>query len=334
MMYTVATHLVEVKTQQTFASFLEDHLFRPLGMNSSSLQPSAAIGKGYGDRMANGHIWDEKSASYKHITHQECPEGQGAGSVITSSNDFAKLMSALLNRTGSPISNRVYQGTVRMRSFRNPNPAKVKAYTSPSFYAAGVEVYYYRGHAVIGHDGNITGFGSRFFMLPDFNFGAVILGNSSGAASVAGIIARELTDKVLQVPEAERPPRTIGSGREKASKDQKSDPGGQSTSQESSWPLHAYLGKYWHPGYHYMTVEVKDGKLFIDANDRSLGFTLTLYHNRDGTKYKADLFDSLESGVVDSIDAEFILEGGVAVKLGLDLEPSLKYLVWFSRIRS
>lgn len=42
MMYTVATHLVEVVSKQPFSEFLEQRFFEPLSMNSSSLQPARA----------------------------------------------------------------------------------------------------------------------------------------------------------------------------------------------------------------------------------------------------------------------------------------------------
>lgn len=104
------------------------------------------------------------------------------------------------------------------------------------------------------------------------------------------------------------------------------------SSQPQVIPLNAYIGIYWHSGYHTMTVKIKDSKLFIDATDRSLGFTLTFDHIRDQTMYTAHLSDMWEGGD-DPVEAQFVLKDGRAVKLGLRLEFALKELVWFERVR-
>ncbi|KEF61262.1 uncharacterized protein A1O9_02827 [Exophiala aquamarina CBS 119918] len=366
MMYTVATYLVEVKSTQSFGQFLQHRIFQPLGMQSTSLQPGSARSKVLGDRIASGYYWQKAESTYYEVQSSDCEEGQGAGSIISSVGDFIKWIKALLNRE-NPISERLYQGLVRGRSLKNPNARRLKPYSSPAIYAAGLEVHYYRGCMVVGHDGNIAGFASRFLFLPDFKFGAVIFANSSNAGPVTSILAREFMDHILQVPEIERPrhkfkttantpttakPLVVASdfyhspnhqgtethkntaknqsqARKKNKVQQKSDhPGGVVQTQKT--PLEAYTGVYSHPGYHALVVQIKDGNIFIDATDRSMGFTLTFEHVSDQTKYIAHLSDLVEGGD-DPIKAEFILEGAQAVKMGLNLEPALMELIWFEK---
>ncbi|XXH06108.1 hypothetical protein Hte_012553 [Hypoxylon texense] len=209
MMYSAASHLVEVKTQQSFSDFLEERFFGPLHMRSTSLQPSRAREKGLGDRIAKGYCYNKEKSAYTGFDNPECPEGQGAGSIITSANDFILWVKALMRHEG-PISGEVYQGLVRQRTITNPTGRRLKPLTSPVVYAAGLEVYYYRGHMVVGHDGAISGFQSHFFFLPRAKFGAFVAGNSSDAGTVAGILGRQLIDAALGVgPEVERPPRNV-----------------------------------------------------------------------------------------------------------------------------
>ncbi|KAI1374321.1 beta-lactamase family protein [Hypoxylon crocopeplum] len=368
IMYTVATHLVEVKTGQSFSDFLEQRFFQPLGMDSTSLQPTTARAKGLGNRIATGYLWDKKSSTYHGFPGPDCPEGQGAGSIITSVNDYIKWIKALMHHEG-PISEKVYQGLIRMRSFVNPSGKWLKPFTSPIFYTAGMEIYYYRGHAVVGHNGVITGFGSRFFFMPVFKFGAVIMGNSDTAVSVANALTRQLIDAVLKVPKQEqssqakpgRMPRTfkkdltvrpkiqaLDQGENTKKDSEKNNPrdrpksegsrsqetrrGKKSSPQEAPRPqvtsLSMYTGRYRNPGYHSLTVQVKSDKLFVDATDRSTGFTLTFEHVSDQTKYIAHLCDELEEGD-EPIRAEFVFENGRAVSMGLELEEVLKELIWF-----
>ncbi|KAI3323722.1 beta-lactamase/transpeptidase-like protein [Xylariaceae sp. AK1471] len=385
MMYTVATHLVEVKTQQSFSDFLEERIFRPLSMESTSLQPARARARKHGHHIATGYSWDKNSSVYREIQSPDCPEAQGAGSIITSADDFIRWVKCLLRRE-KPIDEKVYQGLVRMRSFVNPSGRRLRRFTSPVVYAAGLEIYYYRGYTVVGHDGAIPGFGSRFLFLPDSKFGVVVMGNSDGVGTVSNAICRQLIDAVLQVPEPEPQPQSKLKKNKKASgatqgniplRQKPGSPklakstaeGGKGGKKEENnhqskhiqrpasqvaprrptqpsikkaqaektpppqeIPLTAYVGRYWHPGYHSMNLQIQDEKLFIDAIDRSMGFTLSFEHVRGQTKYTAyqcDMFDGDE----DPIQAEFVLEDGHATKMGLDLEPVLKELIWFDIVR-
>jgi hypothetical protein len=324
-------------------------------MTSTNLQPANARAKGLGDRMATGYIHDN-SNGYRECPSADCPEGQGAGSLITSANDFIKFVKGLVNREG-PISNKIYQGLVKLRSFPSHHPARLKPFTSPPFYAAGMDVYYYRGHMVVGHNGVIPGFGSRFAFIPDIRFGVVVMGNSEESGPVASILIRELIDEALGVPEAERSGAMRGNNktaesskksqkketRKKKPKDngssqkQKLDEGKNGKQQDHDpknpqiKPLGDYTGRYWNPGYRGMKVEVKDNHLFVDASDRAMGFTLIFNHIFDQRKYIAHLIDTVEGGI-DPIEAEFVFKDNQVVRMGLRLEQSLKELIWFQRV--
>ncbi|KAH7175380.1 beta-lactamase/transpeptidase-like protein [Dactylonectria macrodidyma] len=353
MMYTVATHLVEVKAKENFSDFLEKHFFEPLDMKSTSLQPGNARAKGLGYRIATGYHWYKDKSTYQAFQSPDCPESQGAGSIITSVNDFVKWIQALMSRK-SPINEKIYQGLVQTRSFVNPNSRHLKPYYSPAVYCAGLELYYYRGHMVVGHNGMIDGFGSRFFFVPGFKFGAVIVGNSTGAGPIGTIVVRDLIDELLQIPEPDRPRRQRSKTLKSTVKGNPSHPKqqfkrqGEKSSkvkenrsqarnvpvgnmQPQTTPLGLYVGKYSHPGYHDVIVQIRDNRLFIDAMDRSLGFTLAFDHNCEQTEYTAHLGDFLEDQV-DSFQARFMFEDGKAMKLGLDLEPILKEMIWFRRV--
>ncbi|KAM5354614.1 hypothetical protein ACJ41O_001261 [Fusarium nematophilum] len=367
MMYTVATHLVEARTQQSFGTFLEEGIFHPLGMTSSTLQPERAQQRGWADRMATGYTWIKEESAYSGFPAVDCPEGQGAGSIMSTANDFIKWVKALMNHE-APITDRIYEHLLKKRSDRS-NARRTKHYKAPAYYAGGLEVYHYRDHMVVWHDGNVPGFCSRFIFLPAVKFGVVILGNSGRAAGVASILIRELMDGCLDTVKGSPSMNQAGQQDDEKKRNSKGRKGkkgsapdggpgndlkgakGQSPrvigwaeakrvhqelfthlqdAQPQELPLHTYTGTYWHPGYHEMTVQVKDGRLFIDANDRSSGFTLTFEHKSDQRHYVAHLSDFFEGGD-DHVSAEFVLDGDRAVKMGLDLEPAVKDLIWFER---
>jgi hypothetical protein len=359
-MYTVATYLVETMTKQRFSDFVQERLFNPLSMESTSIQPSQARERGFGDRIATGYKWDKREQTYHGFENPNCPEGEGAGSVVTSVNDFIKWIRVLINQE-RPINSKVYQGLTRLRTFINPNLTQTKPYMSPAIYAAGVGIHFNRGYAVIGHNGGIAGFGSRFFFIPEIKFGAIMFGNSEGSHEVASIMGQILIDEVLQVPHDERRQRNTfkkGAGviktdvpsrpkthyqtqPSKLPKNNKKNHEGSQKKNDacdptvndsalSKIPLHPYLGSYWNAGYHSLVVEAKAGQLYVDATDRSFGFTLIFDHESDQTKFTAHMSDWLEGGD-EKVKAEFIYEKGQVVKMGLDLEPELKQLIWFEK---
>lgn len=341
IMFTVATYLVEKKSGLSFSDYLQQKFFRPLGMHSTNLQPEGARAKGLGERIAMGHNWDKNSEEYQQFQTPDCPEAQGAGSIITSVNDYIKWVKAMMNHE-DPITKEIYNGLIRARTFQNPSAENLDPFTSPPVFGAGWEVFFYRGYMVVNHDGAVSGFGTYHFFLPDFKFGGAIFGNSGQGADVATILARELIDEVLKVPAAERPDwnkiesecgpddGSSSSNSEDEELRQKLCPG-ITESEPQKMPLSAYTGEYWNPGYRGVTVQVENNKLFVDATDRSMGFTLTFDHVCEQTKYIAHLSDVLDGGD-EPFRAEFRFENDKPVRMGLHIEPELEELIWFDRV--
>lgn len=340
MMFTVASYLVEKVTEVSFAKFLEENFFEPLAMNTTTLQPERARAKGLGHRIATGYSWDRENQKYIEVPVVDCPEGQGAGSIMTSANDYIKWVKAFMNHQ-HPITKNIYDGLIQPRIIQDPDLNNAAPKSSPTMIAAGWEVFYYRGHMLVIHDGSISGFSSTHFFLPEFKFGAVILSNSDTGHAV-DILARELMDEVLGVPQtlghwashytAYHDDRNFTENQEKHRQQLICDAlkcPGFNEPQPQKMPLAAYVGEYWNPGYHGMTVQIKDGKLFIDATDRSMDFTLTFEHVCDQTKFIVCLMDPYGGGP-DYFYAEFRFENDKAVKMGLALEDE-KEFIWFDR---
>ncbi|KAF4475747.1 hypothetical protein FAGAP_12670 [Fusarium agapanthi] len=362
MMYTILTHLIEAKSGMFFSKFLQERIFDRLGVTSSSVQPDGAKARGHDHRLAKGHIWDKKCASYREFEAANCPEGQGAGSVISSTNDFIKFLKALISRNG-PVSEDVYQGLTRPRSERGANHRQRKTDIDRIFYTAGMDLYWQGGHAVFGHSGDITGFGSRFVFLPDLKFGAVVMGNSSGTNSVAAQLFREFIDIPIKFytgpqpfsaisnidvhmspPEGRENPRSewrshaggmakTNAGRGKDQKEDTSTIVGPSATLQRNMTLQEYAGDYWNPGYRNMKVEIRDNGLFIDATDRSMGFTARLKHKRNLSVYDAHVRDAFDTGD-EVLMTEFAIEDGKVVRMGMDLEPLVGDLIWFEKVSS
>jgi CubicO group peptidase (beta-lactamase class C family) len=202
MMYTVASHLVEVKAGRPFEGFLREKFFRPLGMASTHLHPPST--QGSRDHMASGHQFDKASGNWSVFDIPYAPEAQGAGSIVTSTADYIKWVQAMLHRH-VPISEASYKALTQPEVLLDPEDKELDPFCSHQLYCLGWETYHYRGHQVVIHEGLVDGFGSAHFFLPAHGFGAVILGNADGIEQACWILARELIDAALDVPAAERP---------------------------------------------------------------------------------------------------------------------------------
>ncbi|KAJ4158540.1 uncharacterized protein LMH87_009062 [Akanthomyces muscarius] len=362
MMYTVAVHLVQQKTGLSFADFLSANFFQPLAMSSSSLQPSRARARdGFEARMAMGYTWVRASQRQAPVPMVECPEADGAGSIITSVNDYIKWVRALLHRT-SPVTEAVYSGLVRARTIVNPDGERLPPRSSPAMYCAGLETDYYRSQQRVDHGGGVTGFATKQLFLPAQQFGCVITANSGEGGHAAGtVLFRELMDEVLGVPPAERPDWEALVDALEAKHEPENDPdqceaalckkileslGGEKQDEykeekEEAKPLttalETYAGMYEHPGYHQLLLEIKDGSLFVDASERSFGFTGIFNHIAQQRLFTLRIAESQAWGGQDmtAIKAEFVLQDGKVVRLGLALEPDMEdtgeEMIWFTR---
>ncbi|KAF7540163.1 hypothetical protein G7054_g1616 [Neopestalotiopsis clavispora] len=341
MMYTAAVHLVEQTTRLSFSDFLEKHIFEPLGMSSTSLQPSHARAKGHGDRITEGHAWQRDEETYRKFQTPECPEAEGAGSIITSANDYIKWVKAMLKHEG-PITQNVRKGILKPRAINDLDDDDQDPFTDPGVYAAGWDIFYYRGHKIVTHNGGVPGFGTRHTFLPDHSFGCVAFGNSTNGGTLAEVVAKELIDEILKVPkdervdwnkrerDAEQKWRAPEAEKERREKLRQELCPGIKEPQPQTQPLEAYAGEYHNVGYHGMTVQVLDGKLFIDASERSMGFLVTFEHVCDQTKYLMHMKDYLD-GEVYSKKAEFVLDNGKVTRMGLHLEEDLDDYIWFNK---
>ena len=341
-MYTVASYLVEQKSKKSFSEYLQQNFFQPLGMRSTSLQPAAARAKGLGDRITKGHLWDDAKQQYLEFDFPDTPEGQGAGSIITSVNDYIKYVKAMMHKQ-APFTEKVYKGIMKERTIMGLETEEPYPFSSPRIYASGWRLHYYRGYQVVAHQGGIPGCGTTHLFMPDVKFGCVIFANAGNPGSIISILVHELIDEVLNVPQDQRLDweefEIIRSEQEEnvepTADDQKDEqsllPNDTREQLPQGRPLSTYTGEYRHPGYGSIEVQVKDGQLFVDANDRSLAVEMTFEFLPKQTKFVAYLSCPTE-GICDRVPAGLRFDEEGCAWLGIELDEP-KVLVWFERVR-
>ena len=167
----LAGYIVETVSGLPFEEYVEEHIFKPLGMNQSTFrQPVPA------------NLTEDMSVGYKYekgrFVSQEFELINGmapAGSLSASADDMAKFMIAHLH-LGQGINNRILQEEtareMHTRFFAHDPRIDGNAH--------GFWEYSINGFSTIGHGGDTLLFHSLLVLIPEEDFGFFVSYNSVG----------------------------------------------------------------------------------------------------------------------------------------------------------
>ena len=338
MIYTVASHLVVTVSGRPFEDFLKDRIWNPLEMLDTRIGMSAKEALDASHQLAQGYCWDEEKQEHYAVPWLHQPEGQGAGSIFSSAHDYAKWIRTMINRAG-PISEAGHQDLVKPRVIAEADVEdSPKPFHSHLLYALGWEIENYRGYTVIGHGGCISGFGSLMRYLPQLEWGIVIFGNADGANQVAEILCWHLIDELLGVPASERFDwdEFARQQEESYADEQREDlyPERPDPPLPMSACLQSYVGRYRNAGYHDLVVDLQDGRLHVDAKDRSFGFDLWFEHV-SGEHFIAENIYMVD-GDKERMKARFLHDSSGGVQsLGIAFVKEMEDpMIWFTKVES
>ena len=174
--YILLGMLTESVTKKTYGEFLNERIFRPLGMKDTAyLEPP---GKSNG--RATGYDWAEG-------TFRPSPYFSGgfsAGGLVSTVSDMAKWDAALdteklLKRSSSAqmfTPARLNSGSVVNFEFRG----------EPSGYGFGWFLTSYRGHKMATHGGVLSGFSSQVMRFTDDKITIIVNSNGKSGADRIG----------------------------------------------------------------------------------------------------------------------------------------------------
>ncbi len=194
----VAGYVVQRVSGEEFSAYLDNHIFKPLGMTHSSFaQP---LPKALEPLMATGY----KNASGGEVVPFELVEASPAGALSSTATDMARFMMAFLNGG-------TYEGGTILK------PETIKLMWTPQHDIVkgmnGFNLGFYsedrNGHRIVAHAGDTTAFHSDLHLITDANIGIYMSFNSSGKEGAAGevrtAIFRAFLDRYFPVTVAEEP---------------------------------------------------------------------------------------------------------------------------------
>lgn len=203
MMFVTVAVALETVTGQWLGDFLRERIWEPLGMDTTFFAlPDAkeAVKEGKAE-MAKGYKWEADKEDFREVEWMEGYELSGAGGVISTVLDYAQWMKMILNQA-PPLSK---QGHEALTDARIINMKLSPPFDAPPLYALGWGILTYNGQRVLFHDGGIPGFGTELFLLPDMNWGIVLMGNTAVTSNFAETsLMYHLIDEFLGVPEEKK----------------------------------------------------------------------------------------------------------------------------------
>ena len=260
LMFMTAGCLTERISGNSWEDFVKTNIFKPLGMNNSNFSVKDMASS---KDAAFGYRTDDKKENIR-MDYRNLDAIGPAGSINSTVNDMLLWVQLHLNegKTGDNqiVSAAEIEHLHTPQMLMNEGSGKNPELTDPT-YAMGWFVYRHKGLQVVEHGGNIDGFTALVYLIPEKDFGIVILSNQNGAG-LPTVLARYATDLVLNLEPTDWYARSYAESDKKDGEqkegDKKPEPKRIAGTQPSH-PTEAYIGEYEHPGYGI--VEIKpDGK--------------------------------------------------------------------------
>jgi CubicO group peptidase (beta-lactamase class C family) len=191
--YFLLGRVIEETSGRSYAEYVEEHLFGPVGMDGTSYCDERAAM----DRKAGGYTWSrEGTLRRKEYLNHTWP--YAAGSLCSTTGDLVRWNRAL--RGGEVLPDSMYQEMI--------TPGRLMDGTELR-YGMGLAVYESKGRLLIGHGGGIYGFLSSARYYPAKDVIVVVLQNTTGPRTPQSL-AVTLVELVLGPGEEPETPQYRG----------------------------------------------------------------------------------------------------------------------------
>ncbi len=191
--YTIAGMVVEEISGMSWADYLQQNIFDPLGMSASSVDlPDPELATGYGSRMPDGS---------REVLPFVDARGMAAATGLTSTvEDMARFVSAQF-RTGARGEDRLLSTS----SLREMHRVRMLETTWTSGQGIGFSVRRIDGKLYVGHGGGYPGYTTNTTIQLDSKVGVIVLTNTndSNPSQIAGELMSTVGEAVAAATKPE-----------------------------------------------------------------------------------------------------------------------------------
>jgi len=267
ILYLVAGEVIEAVSGMPWDEFVRTRIFKKLGMNNSTLTFAEAVRKG---NVATPHA--EIQGVVRPVAASDSDKTNPAATINANAEDIAKWMICQLDSGKLADGTRLFsEATTRtLWSVATPIPvskvAKELAPLQPNFagYGGGFSLRDFRGKKLVWHTGGLSGMVSLVAMIPELRVGVAVFTNQEITGAFYAIGWRVLDHYMNQtydwlsaykaVKARTDSMNNLSDKRTMAKRDSLSKP---------SLPLEKYVGIYNDAWYGDVTIEMRNGRLFM-----------------------------------------------------------------------
>jgi CubicO group peptidase (beta-lactamase class C family) len=271
LMYVTAGQVVEHAGGQTWDDFLRGRIFTPLGMASTSTSIDALTGV---HNVASPHM--RVGDTLVAVAWQNADDVGAAGSINSTALDMAQWMRLHLGK-GAFAGQRLIsaeqiaemqtpQMAVRLEGpwlARSPDARLLS-------YGLGWFIQDHRGKKLVQHSGNVNAMSAVVGLLPEENFGVVVLTNAAGTL-LPNAVMYMILDWQLRAPSKDWSTEMRARAVADAERVKKSAQGQLPTRISGTRPslsLEKYAGTYADSLYGRVQVYQSDGRLMLAFGTR------------------------------------------------------------------
>ncbi len=259
--FLTAGEIIPKVTGKSWADFVTERIFRPLGMNNTlalSKDIYAASNKAIAHTVVNGEL--------RKIPYGNIDGLAPAGSISSSVNDLSHWVVMQLNNGNYDGKEVVPASAIN----QTRTPASILGNGGTLFnrghfalYGLGWFLEEYDGRKIVSHTGGVNGFVTSLTLVPEEKLGIVVLTNTD-ANSFYEALKWEIMDAFLGLPY--RNYSNVYLSRQKlgdasAEKQIKVKRDTIALHLKTDLPLQAYAGDYTHEVYGKMAITLENGKL-------------------------------------------------------------------------
>jgi CubicO group peptidase (beta-lactamase class C family) len=268
LMYVALGQLLETTAENgaSWDGFLEERLFRPLGMRRTTTSAYAAHGAG---NVAVPHI--RVDGRVRSIPWRSVDNLGAAGAVNSSAWDMAQWVRFNLRR-GTAGDARLLSDSVARALHSHQIGFRADSATERLFpevtrrgYALGWAVQEYRGWRVVHHDGALDGMRTQVMMIPELGVGVVVMANHS-PTDLHTAVAYRVLDAYLHAPPRDWSRELLAAAQERQLRRDRlwqDFERARVTGTRPSLPLAAFAGVYADSLYGEMTVDATGDRLVL-----------------------------------------------------------------------
>ncbi|MGH8877688.1 MAG: serine hydrolase domain-containing protein [Stackebrandtia sp.] len=181
--FVLAGYLVEIASGQSYDDYVAEHVFEPLGMDSTTAaQPHP---ESIAEKLATGYRPDGDSQT--ETAGQDSPVTPAGGDTVTSSSDMAAFMTAQLendDRLGTDVAKRMQK-----QQFTSDKRVPGMGF--------GFEQRSHNGHRMVLKDGDLPGHHHNMALLPDSGLGVHVYYNGDGENGAAFWNGKDLVNQIV-----------------------------------------------------------------------------------------------------------------------------------------